>query len=115
MLTREKRRRRMDMKPVLRNMVWLFLAVICVTASLSAADTVIKGIVTDDAGKPVRGAVVRVSAGIKTVSRYTQANGRYEIAVPAGRYEVAASTLGLSVKKTTVDTTQPGDTNFTLS
>lgn len=103
------------MKPVLRNMLWLFLAVICVTASLAAADTVIKGVVTDDAGKPVRGAVVRVSAGIKTVSRYTQANGRYEIAVPAGRYEVAASTLGFSVKRTTVDTTQPGDTNFTLS
>ncbi len=39
------------------------LAVICFQASLFAADVVVKGVVTDNAGKPVRGAIVKAIAG----------------------------------------------------
>ena len=103
------------MKAVLHNIMWVFLAVLCVTASLAAADTVIKGVVTDSAGKPVRGAVVKADLGIKSVSDFSQKDGRYEIAVPAGSYDVSASAFGYATKRVSKDSSQPGDTNFTLA
>ncbi len=81
----------------------------------AASGTVIQGVVTDAAGKPLRGAGVRARSGIKAVSRFTQADGRYEIAVAPGSYEVSASAFGFAVKRLTKDTAQPGDTNFSLT
>ena len=103
------------MKSLLPKALWAILGLICATTSLGAADIVIKGVVSDSAGKPIQGAAVRVSAGIKTVSRFTQPNGRYEITVPSGNYEVAASAFGFAAKRATVDATQATETNFTLS
>lgn len=96
-------------------MLWLFLAVTCAVTSSAASGAVIQGVVTDGAGKPIRGAVVRARAGIKTVSRFTQVDGRYEIAIPPGSYEVSASAFGFVVKRQNKDTAQAGDTNFSLS
>jgi streptogramin lyase len=80
-----------------------------------AADTVIKGIVTDSNGKPVRGAIVKATLDIKSISRFTQSDGRYEIAVAPGIYAVSADAFGLAVKQVSVDTAKGGDTNFSLS
>ena len=63
-----------------------------------AADTVIKGIVTDSNGKPVRGAIVKATLDIKSISRFTQSDGRYEIAVAPGTYAVSADAFGLRRK-----------------
>jgi streptogramin lyase len=59
--------------------------------------------------------VIRARSGIKAISRFTQADGRYEIAVAPGTYEVSAAAFGFVVKRQTKDTAQPGDTNFTLT
>ncbi|MGD0964731.1 MAG: carboxypeptidase regulatory-like domain-containing protein [Candidatus Acidiferrales bacterium] len=91
------------------------LAAVACTVSFGAWGAAIQGVVTDSEGKPVRGAVVRARAGIKAVSRFTQVDGRYQMAVAPGSYEVSASAFGFSVKRQTKDTTQPGDTNFSLS
>jgi len=96
-------------------MLLFFVAVACATVSFGAPGASIRGVVTDADGKPVRGAVIRARSGIKAISRFTQADGRYEIAVAPGTYEVSASAFGFVVKRQTKDTAQPGDTNFTLT
>ena len=97
-----------------KQMLWTCLVVMCLTASLTAADAVIKGVVTDTAGKPVSGASVSVSAGIKTTTRFTQSDGRYEIAVPAGTYDLTVDAYGYGIKRESVDTAKAGSTDFQL-
>jgi len=59
----------------------------------------IHGVVTDNAGKPVRGAMVKATLGGKTVTRFTQADGRYEIALPAGSYDLTVEAYGFNSKR----------------
>src|SRR5712692_6051531 len=53
--------------------------VLCFTTALAASDAVIQGTVSDDAGRPIRGALVKASTSGKSVSRFTRADGRFEI------------------------------------
>jgi streptogramin lyase len=99
----------------MRAILWACAAVICISASLFAADGVIRGVVTDNAGKPIRGALVRAQVDYKIVTRYSQKDGRYEIIVPEGKYSVTADAFGYGSKRTDKDTAQAGDTNFKLS
>ena len=91
--------------------VLYFVAVICLATRLGASDVTIRGVVTDTAGKPIRGAIVKASAGILTVSRYSRSNGHYEISVPPGAYEVTAEAFGFGSKK---EPAQSSETNFEL-
>src|SRR5262249_39710309 len=84
------------------------------TVSMSAAESTIKGVVTDASGKPVRGATISAVSGMKTVSRFSQKDGKYEIAVASGTYDVTVEAYGYSPKKASVDSTKGGDTNVTL-
>ena len=52
----------------MRATLWAFVAVICISASLAASDAVIRGAVTDNAGKPIRGALIRAQADYKIVT-----------------------------------------------
>lgn len=99
----------------MRRLRWGLLLAVLSAVPMFAADAVIQGTVTDNSGKPIRAALVRVSAHGKSVSRFTQANGHYEIAVPAGSYEVYSEAYGFGGKRQTKDTAQPGDINFSLS
>jgi len=92
--------------------VTVLLAAMCLATTVAASDIVIRGIVTDSTGKPIRGAIVKASAGILTVSRYSQNDGRYEISVPAGTYDVTAESFGFGGKK---QPAQTGETNFQLA
>src|SRR6202521_4848452 len=105
---------RVEMK-TMRSILWALVAVMCFSASLAAAEAFIRGVVTDDAGKPIRGALVKTAAGYKIVTRFSQKDGRYEITVPAGTYSVTADAFGYAPKRADKDTAQPGETNFTLS
>src|SRR5579863_143136 len=95
-----------------KTILWAFAAVMCVCASLAASDAVIQGVVTDNAGKPIRGALVKAQAGYKIVTRFSQKDGRYEITVPAGNYSVTADAFGYSARRADKDTAQTGETNF---
>jgi virginiamycin B lyase len=106
---------RIEMQALARRTLWSILAVICATATLSAADVEIHGVVTTKTGKPVRGALVKAIAGDKSVSRFTQQDGRYEITVPAGSYDVTVDAYGFAGKRQTTDAAQAGETNFTLT
>ena len=104
------------MKTIACRIMWVFLAVFCATVSLTAASgSVIHGVVTDSSGKPVRGAVISAKSGIKTISRFSQNDGKYEIAVSAGNYDVTAEAYGFAVKRLAVDTAKAGETNFSLA
>jgi len=103
------------MKTIAHRIFLILLAGFCVTAPLAAATSAIKGVVTDSSGKPVRGAVISAKSGIKTISRFSQADGKYEIAVPAGTYDVSVEAYGFAVKRISVDTAKAGETNFSLS
>ena len=92
-----------------------FLALLSLTGALAASDAQIHGLVTDNTGKPIRGAIVKATSGRLSISRYSQNDGRYEITVPTGSYEVSAEAYGFGSKKQTKDVTQSGDTNFSLS
>jgi len=94
---------------------WGLLAVICLTATPRASGSNIHGIVTDQAGQPVRGAMVKASADGKTVARFTQVDGRYAIALPPGTYDVTVEAYGFSPKRQSKDATQAGETNFALT
>ena len=98
-----------------RNFFLLIMATLCFTASYAASNAVIKGSVTDSAGNPVRGATVKASAGIKSVSRFTQNDGRFQIAVTPGTYDVSVEAYGFEVKSVSVDTAKAALTDFRLS
>src|SRR5579862_6357977 len=106
--------RRTQMRGITRILL-AFLAVICFQASLSAADVIIKGVVTDNAGKPVRGAIVKAIAGYKTVTRFSQNDGRYEITVPVGTYDMMVDAYGFAVKRQSVDTAKMTSADFRLT
>src|SRR5712672_3216794 len=96
--------------------LWTFVvAALCFSTALAAPDAVIQGTVTDASGKPVRGAIVKATLGTKSIIRYSQNDGRYEIAVPAGNYDVTADAWGFAPKKQTKDTAQAGSTDFRLT
>ena len=103
------------MKTVARSMMWAFLTVLCATGSVFASTFVIQGVVTDSSGKPIRGAVVSAKSGIKTISRFSQKDGKYEIAVAAGIYDVTVEAYGFALKKVSVDSAKAGETNFNLT
>jgi hypothetical protein len=103
------------MTRITRAMLLSFWALLWISAPMFAADVVIKGTVTDSAGKPVRGAMVSAFAGIKTISRFSQKDGRYEITVAGGTYQVSAEAYGYGIKQATVNTRKPGPTNFKLT
>jgi virginiamycin B lyase len=89
--------------------------VLCLTVSLAASDSTIRGVVTDSGGKPVRGATVKATKGTRSVSRFTQNDGRYDITVAPGTYDVSVEAYGFGVKKASVDTAKGEETNFGLS
>lgn len=103
------------MKTVARKMLWAFLAVLCATGHAGAAAVEIRGAVTDSSSKPIRGAVVSAKSGIKTISRFSQNDGKYEISVDPGTYDVTVEAYGFAIKKVSVDTAKTEETNFSLS
>src|SRR5258708_4240874 len=100
---------------MIRKALLSLLGIVCVTASLAASDSVIKGTVMDAAGKPIRGALVKATTGTKTITRFSQKDGRYLITLPAGIYDVSAEAYGFDQKSQSKNTDQAGETNFTLS
>jgi virginiamycin B lyase len=74
------------------------------------------GVVTNDSGKPLRGAFVTATLDNMGVSRYTDASGKYQITgLKSGSYKISAAAYGYGSK--TVDkeiATSAGDVAFSL-
>lgn len=90
------------------------VAAVCFATSLAASEATIRGRVTDSAGKAVRGATVKATLGTKSVSRFTQNDGGYDISVPPGTYTVSVEAYGFGVKSASVDAGKGEETDFSL-
>jgi tetratricopeptide (TPR) repeat protein len=97
----------------------LALAVLFVMAGPAAAQSVIRGRVVDQAGKPVEGAVVTIEAteSNRRAQVKTNRNGEFmQIGLPSGRYNVTATKDNLKqVQPATLSQGTPVELNFQLS
>jgi len=103
------------MSKTTRTLLWAFAATLFASQAPAASNEIIRGTVTDNAGKPIRGAIVKAVAMGKTASRFSQDDGRFEIAVPAGSYQVSATAFGFAPSTQAKDAATAGDSNFRLS
>jgi streptogramin lyase len=99
---------------VMRFVLWALIVGACAHCVVAAPDAEIKGIVTDSTGKPIRGARVTVTMGIKSTSRYSQKDGSYQITVPAGSYSISAEAFGFAPRRQEKQADQKVDVNFSL-
>jgi virginiamycin B lyase len=87
-----------------------------VGAGVGSPDVGIGGVVTDANGKPVRGAVITVTSGNRTMSRFSDEAGRYKLSgVKAGEYTITATGFGLEEKQDTKNLSGNVDMNFSLA
>jgi streptogramin lyase len=78
--------------------VSLFLYLLVATNS-ALADTR-SGRVTDSSGKPLRGALVTLTIGKKTIARFAQDDGSYQFSnAPGGKANLSAEAYGFAVKQ----------------
>lgn len=97
----------------------LALAVLFVMAGPAAAQSVIRGQVVDQAGKPVEGAVVTIEAteSNRRAQVKTNRNGEFmQIGLPSGRYNVTATKDNLKqALPATISQGSPTELKFQLS
>jgi len=97
----------------------LVAAVLFVMAGPAAAQSVIRGRVVDQGGKPVEGAVVSIEAteSNRRAQVKTNRNGEYmQIGLPSGRYNVTAAKDNLkAAQQATISQGNPTELNFQLT
>ena len=103
------------MKTIGRGLFWAAFILLCAIEPLVASTSGIHGVVTDSSGKPIRGAAVSAKSGMKTITRFSQKDGTFEIPVGVGTYDVNVEAYSFAAKKVSVDTAKGGETNFSLS
>jgi virginiamycin B lyase len=75
----------------------------------------VRGVVNDNTGKPVRGATVTAASGMKSVSRFTDSSGRYEIAgLRPGQYEVSVAAWGFGPRKSVQQISEDAEVRFQI-
>jgi streptogramin lyase len=76
---------------------------------------VVSGVVKDPSGKPIRGALVTVADGPRSIARFTDASGAYRIAdAPRKALSVTASGYGFAPMSKTLTAGQAGTVDFQL-
>jgi protocatechuate 3,4-dioxygenase beta subunit len=79
---------------LLSTSAWVVLAGV----AAAGGNALVRGTVTDDAGRPVRGAIAKATSNGKTIARYTDQDGRYQIpGLEAGPYEVSVNGYGFAL------------------
>jgi virginiamycin B lyase len=101
---------------VVISVIGLCLAGTFIRPVMGAEITAITGAVKDDSGKPVRGARITATSGYKSVSRFSDAAGRYKITgLKPGTYAFSAGAWGFEEKKTDKELSADAEMNFTLA
>ncbi len=94
----------------------LWLAIVSSGVVAATSEGSITGVVTDDAGKPLRGAAVTAKIDNMSVSRYTDASGKYLIAgLKPGSYKISATAYAFGSKAVDTDiSTSTANVAFSL-
>jgi len=92
------------------------LSYVASNTALAAGTASISGTVTDNAGEPVRGAIVKAELGNTLHARYSSASGHYEIdALAPGQYEVTVDAFGFALATQKTEAGDRAVANFSLS
>jgi hypothetical protein len=96
--------------------VAFMLGIAVASNGLNAQGTaVVSGMVGDEAGTPVREALIVVDPDSLSLRTRSGADGRYRITVPTGRFEVRVVRLGYKPQSRTIDVTESAfELNLTL-
>jgi hypothetical protein len=79
-----------------------FVGMIGSVSLVMAADASFHGLVTGTEGKPIRGAAVTAVSGNKSIGRFTDNKGHYEITgLQPGTFEVSVTAFGYARKSET--------------
>lgn len=94
----------------------LWIAIVPARFAAATSDGSVSGVVTDDGGKPLRGAPVTARIDNMSVSRYTDASGKYLITgLKPGSYKISATAWGYASKTVDKDiSTGTSDIAFSL-
>ncbi|MBI3048043.1 MAG: carboxypeptidase regulatory-like domain-containing protein [Acidobacteria bacterium] len=103
------------MKAIKALALWVTIMAIWAPVRPEAADALIRGTVTDAGGKPIAGALVKATLGSKSVSRYTGADGRYELTVSPGTYALVVEAFGFATERRSKDAAEAAAANFALA
>jgi hypothetical protein len=105
-----------DMQSITRGGLCLLLALVSGALRLAAAKTAtIQGTITDETGKPIRGATIAASRGDELVARFSTDDGKYDITLEDGTYDLTVQAYGNTSKDEKKDIVQKNETNFTLT
>src|SRR5258708_7210418 len=91
-----------------------FAVLIIVDVAGGASHAVVHGIVTDNEGRPIRGALVTAAAGDKSVTQFSQQDGHYVLTIPAINYDLSVYSYGFGREVRTIDSTKDDTANFQL-
>jgi virginiamycin B lyase len=91
-----------------------FAVLIIVDVAGGASHAVVHGIVTDNEGRPIRGALVTAAAGDKSVTQFSQQDGHYVLTIPAINYDLSVYSYGFGREVRTIDSTKDDAANFQL-
>ena len=93
-----------------------FLPFATSNTALAAGNASISGVVTDNAGGPVRGAIVKAELGNTLHARYSDAAGHYEIdGLAPGQYDVTVDAFGFALATQKADAADEAVADFSLS
>ena len=103
--------------PVLFIWVLIFLCAPWTAAKdIGTSPATLSGVVRSDDGKPLRGAVVTVTSGNRSISRFTDETGHYTISgLAPGNYNVAATSWGYERKLSPKDLSGKVEMSFSLA
>lgn len=86
------------------------------SVAFAASGASVSGVVTDQSGHPIRGAIVKVTLAGKSIARYSADDGRYAIGgLASGRYEVSVDAFGFAPSAKTVGSKSHETQDFRLS
>lgn len=90
------------------NLIFILFFAFTINPVIAAGDGSIEGMVMDARGNAVRGAMIKVQLGTKTVARFTDNKGHYMIdGLDQATYNVIVDADGFALAENTVDV-QPG-------
>ena len=107
----------MKMRLVMRIVAGMLPIVAICTFVLSQAANIpaIEGVITDSAGKPVRGAMITARQGNAADTAFSQDDGRYKINLGPGTYHLDIRAWGFAAKNVTSTVAEITELNVTMT